>query len=95
MNINAVLRCKESEIKPRAYEVSDVITLSDAEYRCAERAVERQRISERANGARRLRVASFENGQRRNTRGYARVCLSEILGVYTERAADSRKFCAE
>ncbi len=33
MKINAVLRCKESEIKPRAYEVSDVITLSDAEYR--------------------------------------------------------------
>ena len=33
MNINAVLRCKESEIKPRAYEVSEVITLSDAEYR--------------------------------------------------------------
>ena len=33
MKINAVLRCKESEIKPRTYEVSDVITLSDAEYR--------------------------------------------------------------
>ena len=33
MKINAVLRCKEPEIKPRAYEVSDVITLSDAEYR--------------------------------------------------------------
>lgn len=33
MKINAVLRCKESEIKPRAYEVSEVITLSDAEYR--------------------------------------------------------------
>lgn len=33
MKINAVLRCKESEIKPRAYEVSDVITLSDAEFR--------------------------------------------------------------
>ena len=33
MKINAVLRCKESEIKPRAYEVSDVITLSDTEYR--------------------------------------------------------------
>ena len=32
MNINAVLRCKESEIKPRAYEVSEVITLSDKEY---------------------------------------------------------------
>ena len=25
MKINAVLRCKEPEIKPRAYEVSDVI----------------------------------------------------------------------
>ena len=33
MKINAVLRCKEPEIKPRAYEVADVITLSDAEYR--------------------------------------------------------------
>ena len=33
MKINAVLRCKGPEIKPRAYEVSDVITLSDAEYR--------------------------------------------------------------
>ena len=33
MKINAVLRCKESEIKPRAYEVSDVITISDAEFR--------------------------------------------------------------
>lgn len=33
MKINAVLRCKESEIKPRAYEVADVITLSDAEFR--------------------------------------------------------------
>ena len=33
MKINAVLRCKEPEIKPRAYEVSDVITLSDAEFR--------------------------------------------------------------
>lgn len=33
MKINAVLRCKESEMKPRAYEVSDVITLSDAEFR--------------------------------------------------------------
>ena len=33
MKINAVLRCKESEIKPSAYEVSAVITLSDAEYR--------------------------------------------------------------
>ena len=33
MKINAVLRCKEPEIKPHAYEVSDVITLSDAEYR--------------------------------------------------------------
>ena len=33
MKINAVLRCKESEIKPRACEVSDVITLSDAEFR--------------------------------------------------------------
>lgn len=33
MKINAVLRRKEPEIKPRAYEVSDVITLSDTEYR--------------------------------------------------------------
>lgn len=33
VKINAVLRHKEPEIKPRAYEVSDVITLSDAEYR--------------------------------------------------------------
>ena len=33
MKINTVLRCKEPEIKSRAYEVSDVITLSDAEFR--------------------------------------------------------------
>lgn len=33
LKINATLQCKQTEIKPRMYEVSDVITLSDAEYR--------------------------------------------------------------
>lgn len=33
LKINATLQCKQTEIKPRMYEVSEVITLSDAEYR--------------------------------------------------------------
>lgn len=33
LKINATLQCKQTEIKPQMYEVSEVITLSDAEYR--------------------------------------------------------------
>lgn len=33
MKINAILRCKETEYKPKQYEVSEVIVLSDAEFR--------------------------------------------------------------
>lgn len=33
MKINAILRCKETEYKPKQYEVSEVIVVSDAELR--------------------------------------------------------------
>ena len=33
MKINAILRCKETEYKPKQYEVSEVIVVSDAEFR--------------------------------------------------------------
>ena len=32
LKINATLQCKQTEIKPRTYEVSEVITLTDKEY---------------------------------------------------------------
>ena len=32
LKINATLQCKQTEIKPRMYEVSEVITLTDKEY---------------------------------------------------------------
>lgn len=32
MKINAILRCKETEYKPKQYEVSEVIVVSDAEF---------------------------------------------------------------
>ena len=33
MKINAILRCKETEYKPKQYEVSEVIVVSNAEFR--------------------------------------------------------------
>lgn len=33
MKINAILRCKETEYKPKQYKVSEVIVVSDAEFR--------------------------------------------------------------
>ena len=33
MKINAILRCKETEYKPKQYKVSEVIVLADAEFR--------------------------------------------------------------
>ena len=33
MKINAILRCKETEYKPKQYEVSEVIVVSNVEFR--------------------------------------------------------------